>query len=227
MLLTFPSCWWTLRLYIITIPSRTSRREFSVMGWSGSSGGLPSRRPSFPWLPSTAMHPQDRREVLSKAFWHLSFCPHLSEAKALLCLCNTVLLPSACDSPDALIHHSHLTACIRLTCQICSNRPRPCKSHFLEPCTCFRGLPGPTQQQWCCYCTCHPPAGLCSEQAWLQLALNYLPAKSRCTCRNQGSISLHAEGDSITSVMFRMAKWLTADLWASACPGNGKEQCWQ
>ena len=105
-------------MYIMTIPSRTSRREFSVMGWSGSSGGLPSKRPSFPWLPSTAMHPQDRREVLSKAFWHLSFCLHLSEAKALLCLCYTVLLPS--DSLNTLTHHSHLTACIRLTCQNCS-----------------------------------------------------------------------------------------------------------
>lgn len=164
MPLTFPSCWWTLRLYIITIPSRISSREFSVMGWSGSSWGLPSRRPSFPWLPSTAMHPQDRREILTKAFWHLSFCLHLSEGKALLCLSNIGLLPSPCDSLDTLTHHSNLTACFRLTCHICSDRPRPCKSHFLELCRCFRGLPGPSQQQHCCYYTHHPLAGLCSEQ---------------------------------------------------------------
>lgn len=127
-------------MYIITIPSRTSRREFSVMGWSGSSGGLPSKRPSFPWLPSTAMGPPDRRgEVLSKAFWHLCFCLHPSEAKALLCLCNTALLPSPWDSLDTQTHHPHPTACIRLPCQICSNRPRPCQSHLLKPCMCFRG----------------------------------------------------------------------------------------
>lgn len=37
----------------MTAPSRTSSREFSVRGWSGSSGGRPSSRPSFQWLPST------------------------------------------------------------------------------------------------------------------------------------------------------------------------------
>lgn len=111
-----------------------------MMGWSGSSGGLPSKRPSFPWLPSTAMGPPDRRgEVLSKAFWHLCFCLHPSEAKALLCLCNTALLPSPWDSLDTQTHHPHPTACIRLPCQICSNRPRPCQSHLLKPCMCFRG----------------------------------------------------------------------------------------
>lgn len=51
-----------------------------MMGWSGSSGGLPSKRPSFPLLPSTAIHPQDRREVLNKAFWHHSSCLSLSQA---------------------------------------------------------------------------------------------------------------------------------------------------
>lgn len=50
---TLPSCWCTLRLYIMTAPSRTSSREFSVRGCSGSSGGRPSSRPSFQWLPST------------------------------------------------------------------------------------------------------------------------------------------------------------------------------
>lgn len=50
---TLPSCWWTLRLYIITAPSSTSSSEFSVRGCSGSSGGRPSSRPSFQWLPST------------------------------------------------------------------------------------------------------------------------------------------------------------------------------
>lgn len=49
------------------------------------------------------------------------------------------------------------------------------------------------------------------------------PAKSHCTCRNQGSVFLQAESDSITSVMFRMAKWLTVDLWVLACLENGKE----
>lgn len=63
ILLTLPSCWCTLRLYIMTIPSKISKREFSVIGCSGSSAGFPSKRPSFPWLPSTAIN---RREFLSK-----------------------------------------------------------------------------------------------------------------------------------------------------------------
>lgn len=217
--LTFPSCWWTLRLYIITIPSRTSRREFSVMGWSGSSGGLPSKRPSFPWVPSTAMHSQNRKEDLSKEFWHLSFCLMLSEAKALLCLYNIKLLPSPWDSLDTTLpHHSHLAACIRLPVRSVQTDPSRANStssspvHASEPC-----LVHPNSNS---AAAAHIILWLvCLQSKWLQLPLNCLPARSHCIWRNQGSISLHAEGDNTTSVTFRMAK-------GSACPRNGKEQCW-
>ena len=51
--LTFPSCWWTLRLYTMTSPSRISSRDLSAKACSGASSGRPSNRPSAPWLPST------------------------------------------------------------------------------------------------------------------------------------------------------------------------------
>lgn len=181
-----------------------------MMGWSGSSGGLPSKRPSFPWVPSTAMHSQDRKEVLSKEFWHLSLCLLLSETKVLLCLCNMEVLPSPWDSLDTTLpHHSHLAACIRLSVQTDPSHANSTSSspvYASEPCLVH------SNSNMCCCCTCHPLASLSSEQMWLQLPLNCLPAKSHCIWRNQGSISLHTEGDNITSIMLRTAKGSFASM---------------
>lgn len=64
--LTFPSCWWTLRLYIITIPSRISRRDLSAIALLGSSSGRPSNRPSWLWFPSTT---EEEKDTGTEAVW--------------------------------------------------------------------------------------------------------------------------------------------------------------
>lgn len=71
--LTFPSCWWTLRLYIITIPSTISSRDLSAIGWSGSSTGRPSSSPSLPWLPSTSGERETNRKEKQKV-WKSKNC---------------------------------------------------------------------------------------------------------------------------------------------------------